>query len=62
MAVAKAVEHSFVLKCEADCRAPVYWGSSVSFNLSALQSDVMKRHFLHALGVCPLAFMLPARP
>lgn len=50
MAVAKAVEHSFVLKCEAGCR-PVCWGSSANFMLSAsaLPSDVMKRHFLHAL-------------
>lgn len=60
--VAKAMEHSFVLKCEAGCRPPVCWGSSVGFNLSALQSDVMKRHFLHALGACHLAFMFPARP
>lgn len=51
MAVAKAMEHSFVQGCAAGCRPPVYWGSSVNFILcaSALQSDVMKRHFLHAL-------------
>lgn len=50
MAVAKAMEHSFALKCEAGCRPPVYWGSSVNCMLSAsaLQSDVMKRLFLHA--------------
>lgn len=51
MAVAKAMEHSFVLKCEAGCRPPVCWGSSVNFmqSASALQSDLMKRHVLHAL-------------
>lgn len=59
MAAAKAVEHSFVLKCEAGCRPPVCWGSSANFMLSAsaLLSDVMKRHFLHALT--PVSVRLP---
>lgn len=51
MAVAKAIEHSFVLKLEAGCRLPLCWGPPVGFMLSAsaLQSGVMRRHFLHAL-------------
>lgn len=51
MAVAKTTEHSFVLKLEAGCRLPVCQGPSVGFTLSAsaLQSGVLRRHFLHAL-------------
>lgn len=51
MAVAKAIEHSFVLKLEAGFRLPVCQGPSVGFTLSAsaLQSGAMRRHFLHAL-------------
>lgn len=56
--MAEAIKHSFVLNLEAGCRLPVCQGPSVGFMLSAsaLQSCVMRSHFLHALT--PLVFML----